>query len=42
MVWNPEDDSPPVKAFRDLISEWLKSGQLWTRNTLPQNVSAKV
>lgn len=29
MVWNPEDDSPPVKAFRDLMGEWLKQGKLW-------------
>lgn len=35
MVWNPEDDSPPVKAFRDLISEWLKAGKLWTKDGLP-------
>jgi DNA-binding transcriptional LysR family regulator len=42
MVWNPEDDSPPVKAFRDLISAWLKSGQLWTHATLPESASAKV
>jgi DNA-binding transcriptional LysR family regulator len=41
MVWNPEDDSPPVKAFRDLISEWLKSGQLWNKAPLPQTAGAK-
>lgn len=40
MVWNPEHDSPPVKAFRDLINDWLKSGQLWSKNRLPQNASA--
>jgi DNA-binding transcriptional LysR family regulator len=42
MVWNPEDDSPPVKAFRDLISEWLKSGQLWNNALLPESASAQV
>jgi len=41
MVWNPEDDSPPVKAFRDLISEWLKSGQLWNKAPLQQTAGAK-
>ncbi len=31
MVWNPEDHSPPVKAFRDLMNEWLKQGKLWAK-----------
>lgn len=29
MAWDPEDDSPAVRAFRDLVSEWLESGQMW-------------
>jgi DNA-binding transcriptional LysR family regulator len=29
MVWNPDDISPPVKKFRDLMTEWLESGRLW-------------
>jgi DNA-binding transcriptional LysR family regulator len=29
MVWNPDELSPSVKAFRDLMSEWLKDGKLW-------------
>lgn len=29
MVWNPEDLSPPVKAFRDLMNEWLTQDKLW-------------
>lgn len=29
MAWNPDDDSPAVKAFRSLVSEWLKEGRLW-------------
>ena len=29
MVWNPDELSPAVKAFRDLMSEWLKVGKLW-------------
>lgn len=29
MAWNPEEDSPPVRAFRLLVQEWLKVGQLW-------------
>lgn len=31
MVWNPDDLTPSVKAFRDLMSEWLKDGKLWGR-----------
>lgn len=29
LVWNPEDDSPAVKAFRELVSSWLDAGKLW-------------
>lgn len=29
MVWNPDELSPVVKAFRDLTGEWLKDGKLW-------------
>lgn len=29
LVWNPEDDSPTVHAFRGLVSEWLSDGKLW-------------
>lgn len=29
MVWNPDELSPAMKAFRDLTSEWLKAGKLW-------------
>lgn len=29
MAWDPEDDSPAVRAFRDLVSEWLQSGRMW-------------
>ncbi|WP_133795936.1 LysR family transcriptional regulator [Prosthecobacter fusiformis] len=29
LVWNPEEDPPPVKAFRDLVTEWQGSGRLW-------------
>ncbi|SKA89067.1 DNA-binding transcriptional regulator, LysR family [Prosthecobacter debontii] len=29
LVWNPEDDSPTVQAFRGLVSEWLSGGKLW-------------
>ena len=31
MVWNPDELSPAMKAFRDLMNEWLKSGQLWQK-----------
>jgi DNA-binding transcriptional LysR family regulator len=29
MVWNPEENLPPVQAFRELVLEWLESGRLW-------------
>ncbi len=29
MVWKKEHEEPPVAAFRQLISEWLKAGKLW-------------
>ena len=29
MVWNPDEFSPPVKAFHGLVEEWLKEGRLW-------------
>lgn len=31
MVWNPDELSPSVKAFRDLVNEWLKNGKLWDK-----------
>ena len=30
MVWAKEGDDPAVAAFRDLVKEWLRDGQLWT------------
>lgn len=29
LVWNPEEETPATKAFRDLVSEWLAAGKLW-------------
>lgn len=29
MVWAKEGDDPAVAAFRDLVREWLKDGNLW-------------
>lgn len=29
LVWNPEDEPPPVIAFRELVGEWLAAGRLW-------------
>lgn len=29
LVWNPEDDLPPVQAFRELVTDWQESGRLW-------------
>lgn len=30
MVWNPDEFSPPVKAFHGLVEEWLNAGRLWS------------
>ncbi|GAA5140249.1 LysR substrate-binding domain-containing protein [Prosthecobacter algae] len=29
LVWNPEEDPPPVQAFRELVGEWQAAGRLW-------------
>lgn len=29
MVWSKNEESPPARAFRDLIYQWLKSKMLW-------------
>lgn len=29
MVWAKEGDDPAVRAFRDLVKEWLRTGKLW-------------
>ena len=31
LVWNENQDAPPVQRFRELISEWHAAGKLWTR-----------
>jgi DNA-binding transcriptional LysR family regulator len=28
MVWQPEGDEPPVRAFRELMEEWLAAGRM--------------
>jgi DNA-binding transcriptional LysR family regulator len=28
MVWHPEGDEPPVRAFRELMEEWLAAGRM--------------
>ena len=28
-VWQEDDDSPPVRRFRELLSEWKSAGRLW-------------
>lgn len=30
MVWNEDDDSPPVRLFRELLLQWKDNGQLWS------------
>jgi DNA-binding transcriptional LysR family regulator len=29
LVWKQEHEEPPAKVFRELVSEWIKSGELW-------------
>jgi DNA-binding transcriptional LysR family regulator len=29
MVWNDRDPSPPLAAFRNLVTEWLQAEKLW-------------
>lgn len=29
LVWQEDDDSPPVQRFRELLIEWKQSGKLW-------------
>lgn len=29
MVWNQDDPSPPLTAFRNLVTAWRQSGKLW-------------
>jgi DNA-binding transcriptional LysR family regulator len=29
MVWSEGEDEPPVRAFRELVKEWLKTKRLW-------------
>jgi DNA-binding transcriptional LysR family regulator len=29
LVWNENQDAPPVQRFRELISEWHAGGKLW-------------
>ncbi|MDB6123724.1 MAG: Transcriptional regulator, LysR family [Pedosphaera sp.] len=29
LVWQVDDDAPPVQRFRELLSEWNSAGKLW-------------
>jgi DNA-binding transcriptional LysR family regulator len=31
LVWSEDEDTPAVQRFRELVSEWQKSGKLWKR-----------
>jgi DNA-binding transcriptional LysR family regulator len=31
MVWSEEEDSPPVAAFRRLVTDWKSAGRLWPK-----------
>ena len=28
-VWKDQREEPPMTAFRELVTEWAKSGMLW-------------
>jgi DNA-binding transcriptional LysR family regulator len=32
LVWQEDNDPPPVQRFRELLLEWKKSGQLWIKD----------
>lgn len=32
LVWQQENDTPPVQRFRELLREWTAAGKLWTRS----------
>jgi LysR family transcriptional regulator, benzoate and cis,cis-muconate-responsive activator of ben and cat genes len=32
LVWQEENDAPPVQRFRELLREWTAAGKLWTRS----------
>jgi hypothetical protein len=29
LVWQEDDDAPPVQRFRELLVEWKNAGTLW-------------
>ncbi len=29
LVWKDQREEPPMKAFRELVTEWAKNGRLW-------------
>jgi DNA-binding transcriptional LysR family regulator len=31
LVWQEDDDSPPLQRFRELLLEWKQTGKLWLR-----------
>lgn len=33
LVWQEDDDAPPVQRFRDLLLEWKKAGTLWNKTS---------
>jgi DNA-binding transcriptional LysR family regulator len=41
MVWSEENDTPPAAAFRKLVEEWLRSGELWGRAAMQKPRRAK-
>lgn len=33
LVWNEDEDSPPVRHFRELLLQWKRDGRLWPANS---------
>jgi DNA-binding transcriptional LysR family regulator len=29
LVWQEDEDAPPVQRFRELLFEWKRAGKLW-------------
>lgn len=35
LVWQEDDDAPPVQRFRELVVDWQRAGKLWSRKAGP-------
>jgi LysR family transcriptional regulator, benzoate and cis,cis-muconate-responsive activator of ben and cat genes len=39
LVWQEDEDAPPVQRFRELLLEWKKAGKLWGQVIRPRSIS---